>query len=280
MDVVIITRTKNRPRMLKRALDSVSAQSYKHYHHVIVNDGGNALMVDQLVKLYDDARISVIHHPSSLGMEAASNAGLRKYSATFAAIHDDDDCWDPDFLAKSIDYLQGNPHHAGVVCEINQVFEDVDDIRISAQSARLYNPAVQEFRLEDFFVANQFVPIAFLYRYELHHSVGFYNESLNVCGDLEFYIRVLRQHSIGKINLCLANYHIRKSYTASKAAAANSVAKKQEHKAISKQIRSQYDNRSQKEKIQALWRVKLYYRLKNQYLRRAASDRYFPRGRQ
>lgn len=278
MDVVIVTRTKNRPRMLKRALDSVSAQRYSHYHHVIVNDGGDPIVVNQLVKLYDDPRVHVIHHPTSLGMEAASNAGLKAKPATFAVIHDDDDCWDPDFLSLSVEYLQKHPHHAGVVCNINQIFENVDDICIRSDSSRLFNPAVECFRLDDFFVANQFVPIAFLYRYSLHDQVGFYNESLKVCGDLEFYIRVLRLASIGKINKCLAHYHIRKSYTPNKVAAANSVAKKAEHKAISKQIRSQYDSRSQKQKLSALWRVKFYYRLKNQYLRRFKTAQHFQRG--
>lgn len=37
--VGIITRTKNRPLLLRRAIQSVANQTYKNYVHIIVNDG-------------------------------------------------------------------------------------------------------------------------------------------------------------------------------------------------------------------------------------------------
>ena len=38
--VAVITRTKDRPIFLKRALLSVSSQTFSDYIHVVVNDGG------------------------------------------------------------------------------------------------------------------------------------------------------------------------------------------------------------------------------------------------
>ena len=46
--VAIITRTKNRCLLLRRAIESVLAQSFADWTHVIVNDGGNRYEVDLL----------------------------------------------------------------------------------------------------------------------------------------------------------------------------------------------------------------------------------------
>jgi glycosyltransferase involved in cell wall biosynthesis len=75
----VITRTKNHPLLLSRALDSVLEQTLPDWKLVVVNDGGEPDPVDALVKEREKAfagRVQVIHHPKSHGMEAASNAGL------------------------------------------------------------------------------------------------------------------------------------------------------------------------------------------------------------
>ncbi len=50
--VTVITRTKDRPLMLRRCMESVLGQSFPDWLHVIVNDGGNPHVVDLLVAEY------------------------------------------------------------------------------------------------------------------------------------------------------------------------------------------------------------------------------------
>ena len=47
--VAVITRTKDRPILLRRAIESVLRQSFGEWVHVIINDGGNPSTVDFLV---------------------------------------------------------------------------------------------------------------------------------------------------------------------------------------------------------------------------------------
>ncbi|WP_368859267.1 glycosyltransferase family A protein, partial [Xenorhabdus bovienii] len=63
MSVGIVTRTKNRAVLLRRALESVKDQTYPHWQLVIVNDGGQPEPVDALVNSVfgNDKRVSVIH---------------------------------------------------------------------------------------------------------------------------------------------------------------------------------------------------------------------------
>ena len=75
--VAIITRTKNRVLLLDRAVKSVLCQTFDNWQHVIVNDGGDANPVDELVDRYLDqyaGRLTVIHNTQSKGMEAASRS--------------------------------------------------------------------------------------------------------------------------------------------------------------------------------------------------------------
>ena len=260
-NVLIVTRTKNRPLLLARAIKSVQQQTFTDYLHVIVNDGGEEAEVEQLLSSFARDNINVIHNKHSLGMEAASNVGLRFCVADYAVIHDDDDSWEPDFLLCMVAYLQANPEQAGVVCNIRQVFERVTEGDVESISSRLFNPAVTQFKLADFFVCNQFVPIGFLYRYELHNKVGFFNESLKVCGDLEFHIRVLQDNLIAKLDLCLANYHIR--VNTHNLALINSVNDVDSHQQLSSKVIAEYDQRTRLQCITSLLRVKLVYRFIN-----------------
>ena len=47
--VSIIVRTKDRPRLLRRALQSIAAQTYRPIEVVLVNDGGCDLEIKRLL---------------------------------------------------------------------------------------------------------------------------------------------------------------------------------------------------------------------------------------
>ncbi len=95
--ISIITRTKNRPILLKRAELSVFNQTRKDYEWIVVNDGGSPIA---------PSANFVIQYPRSKGMEAASNIGISTASRKYVVIHDDDDSWNPQFLEKMIYALE------------------------------------------------------------------------------------------------------------------------------------------------------------------------------
>ncbi|WP_234977389.1 glycosyltransferase family 2 protein [Ferrimonas marina] len=263
--VLIITRTKDRPELLVRALDSVDQQSFSDYLHLVVNDGGNPDVLDAILAASPNDRRKVIHHPHSLGMEAATNSALRAHQARYVVVHDDDDSWQPEFLSEAVGYLDGHEKETGVVCNIQQVFEKVEEGRVTTLSSRPFNPAVAHFLRDDFFVANQFVPIAFLYRYAVHDEIGLYDERLRVCGDLDFHIRLLQRHSIGKLPGFLANYHIRVATPVP--TLSNSVSDKAKHLHFAQQVIEAHDQRTLLQRMCSWWRVRLWYRAKNLLLR-------------
>ena len=93
--IAIITRTKNRPQLLKRALLSVKNQSYQNYIHIIVNDGGDSQTIaDAIQETKSNAKIHTINSNGHMGM--ATNEGIKAAIALvdklgFLTILDDDD---------------------------------------------------------------------------------------------------------------------------------------------------------------------------------------------
>lgn len=216
--VGIITRTKDRPVLLKRALESVTNQSYEDWHLVIVNDGGDPVAVDRLVDCYASQlrdQVSVIHNPSSLGMEAASNKGIRSIRTCYLAIHDDDDSWAPDFLTISVAEIEQIrkkfPNVAGVVALANAVFERVDGCVVHIDRTEPYRTSEKRglVSLDELLTENQFAPIQFLFSYDAAQTIDFFRADLPVLGDWDFNIRFMCQYDVYIIPQFLTFYHHR-----------------------------------------------------------------------
>jgi glycosyltransferase involved in cell wall biosynthesis len=246
--VAVVTRTKDRPLLLRRAIRSVMQQTRRDLHMVIVNDGGDPGPVDEVVAEHQalaEGRVSVVHHERSLGMEAASNAGITATDSTYLCIHDDDDSWHPRFLEATVASMErtGNP---GAVTDAWVVFERVEGDEVKTLDRVMFNrpPAEpeepgtdplgpvydpllpQRRRAKRLLTAhddptsllamlgyNQFPPIAFCYARRALDTVGLYDESLPVLGDWDFNVRFVSHFDIDYVPRPLAHYHHRHDAT-------------------------------------------------------------------
>src|SRR5581483_6120150 len=111
------------------------------------------------------------------GLFSPPNAPIRESGSTFVVVHDDDDTWDPEFLAETTHHLV-DTGAMGVVATADKVIERIDDDRITTlEQTRLY-PELRFFSLYEMCFVNYAAPIAFLYRREAYDAVGGYDESL------------------------------------------------------------------------------------------------------
>ncbi len=211
--VSIVTRTKNRPVLLRRAIASALGQSLPSWEMIIVNDGGAPEPVDTLVtdvSKQASGRIRVIHNAQSRGMEAASNLALSHATGEFVVIHDDDDSWEPAFLETCVTHLdQADSGVEGVVTRTTRVTERLDEHGVTWIGSEPYVPNLERVTLLEMARGNLFPPIAFLYRRSVLHTIGSYRAELPVLGDWEFNLRFLRAFDIDPLPQRLANYHIR-----------------------------------------------------------------------
>jgi glycosyltransferase involved in cell wall biosynthesis len=211
--VAVITRTKDRPHLLRRAIESVASQSYPDWVQVIVNDGGDPALVQKVVDevMPRDERIIVHHNATSQGMQNASNIGIAKVDSEYIIIHDDDDSWQPEFLDKTVNFLKDPPHPSmeGVITHSRQIYEEIDGDKIRQLRTSPFNAWFVDICLFRMLEQNTFPPISFLFRRRVYDKLGPYEQEWDPLGDWEFNVRFLLKYNIGVIPELLANYHHR-----------------------------------------------------------------------
>jgi len=93
--------TKNRPELVKKAIDSVINQDYDNFELIIINDGstdGTFSLLQSYQNKYDN--IHCFHNETSVGVAQARNQALENCSGEFITGLDDDDCFVPDRLSS------------------------------------------------------------------------------------------------------------------------------------------------------------------------------------
>lgn len=209
--VAVVTRTKDRPLLLERALSSIASQTMKDILWVVVNDGGHIESVDAIVDRGRGMGLAakVVHHAESLGMEAASNAGILSSESEYLVIHDDDDSWKPDFLRLCLGFLEEKTDYVGVATQCWRVDEEIRGDQVVTLKKTEFNPWLRSLYLIEVAKVNSFPPISLVYRRTAIEEIGLYDESMPVLGDWDFNLRLLERFDIGVIPLPLANYHHR-----------------------------------------------------------------------
>lgn len=216
--VSVITRTKDRGILLRRAIQSVISQTHQNWELIIVNDGGAPSSVEEIVRASaysSQGRIKVIHNSTSLGMEAASNAGIRQSTGDYLVIHDDDDSWTPVFLEIALQKLRSHknqwPSVRGIVVRATRVIEEIKGEVVITHKKETFRPDVKTglISVDNLLQENLFAPIQFLYEKQVLDEVGFYREDLPVLGDWEFNIRFIKKYDIAQISDEIALYHHR-----------------------------------------------------------------------
>lgn len=216
--VSIITRTKDRPKLLERTLRSVLNQTWQDWVWVVVNSGQNAAVESLLARhagqLKGRAVITSIAPGSTIS--AASNAGIAAADSRFIVLLDDDDTWEPEFLEVMLRALEQKPHSAtaGAACHTICVEEDSDaDGSMMVKKEYIQNPRLRNISLGLMAVVNQFCVHSFMYERSVLKKLRGYDETLPVLDDWEFNLRFLRYFDILFVPRPLARYHLRPDVT-------------------------------------------------------------------
>ncbi len=213
--IAVITRTKDRTHFLARAIESVASQTYSDYQHVIINDGGDKNVVDQvLAELNKSVRekITLFHREvSSDAPDTILTESVDRVKSEYVALHDDDDTWHPEFLERTIALLDSGA--AGVAARVDNVVEEVAKRGFKLGKTWPYMPDLRAVSLYRQCLDNQLPTIGFVYRRDAYEAVGKYDITLPVVADWEFGIRFMQKYDVEYLDpgFTLAFYHHRKA---------------------------------------------------------------------
>lgn len=217
--VAIILRTRDREVLLRRAVASVAAQTYRAYTLVVVNDGGDPATVDSVIADFPDLPASkIIHNSESVGREEAVNVGAgaeASVNADYLAILDDDDSWAPDYLRRTVDALDTSDD-GGVAVRTEVVYERIEGGTIVELGREILKSDSDRVTLTDTVYANWVPPTSLVVRRALFAELDGWNGSLPVLADWDFNLRLLSRATIGFIDgEPLAFWHWRKEQSGS-----------------------------------------------------------------
>lgn len=102
--ISIVLPTRNRKHLLRRAIDSVLAQSYPNWELVVVDNSD-----DPIGTISDDRRVRVLRLEAGSGASRARNLGLAEATGDVITFLDDDNEMAPDWLKAVAHAFQTNP---------------------------------------------------------------------------------------------------------------------------------------------------------------------------
>lgn len=202
--VSVIIPTHNRAYCLARAIDSVLAQTYRDFELIVVDDGSTDATLD-LLRGYDDPRLTVIRHETNKGVSAAINTGIRASSGGIIALQDSDDEWLPEKLERQLAVLRERPEVGVVYCDQWRIRGDERFVypasRVMPEDGLIYRRALDD-ALHN--IGNQSLVV----RRELFDEAGLYDEALRKNVDLDMLIRLSEHALFFHMDEPLVNYYV------------------------------------------------------------------------
>ncbi len=192
-EVSVIITTHNRPKLLKRAIDSVLAQTYRYFLLYIIDDASND-ETRKLVSEYFDkcTRVNYIRLEQNQGLAKARNKGLEISEGQFIAFLDDDDWWKPQCLEKRMNILNSLPgrelKRLGVVycgCEIQLT----DSGEITYNMPQIIGSIRENIIAKDIST----IPSSCLFSREALEKAGLFDESLVSSIDHDIWMSLAKQ---------------------------------------------------------------------------------------
>ena len=184
--VSIVIPTYNRSQFLKKAVDSVLAQTFKGFELIIVDDGsaGNTY---HFISQYSDNRIRYVKQENK-GPGAARNRGIEESRHDLIAFLDNDDWWDKEKLDIQFREMQQN---SGYLISHTQ--------EIWYKNGKLLNQK-KKHKKQHGYIFDKCLPLCAvsmstaIVRKELFDRIGLFDEGMACCEDYDFWLRASINH--------------------------------------------------------------------------------------
>ena len=189
--VSVIIPTYNRADLVRQALASVKAQTYRDFEIVVVDDGGTDGTCEVLSAWRE---IRVLRHARRRGVSAARNTGIAAARGQWLAFLDSDDLWLPDKLARQISWLEGQPEL--LMCQTDETWVR-RGVRVNKPlshrkvAGRIFLPSLARCMIS---------PSAVILNRRLFADHGGFDETLPAAEDYDLWLRLTWRYEVGLVD--------------------------------------------------------------------------------
>lgn len=209
--VSVITPVYNGEKYLRRAIDSVLAQTKPAWELIVVDDGSTD-STPQILDEYSDSRIIKIFQ-DNYGKSVARNVALNSATGEYIAFLDADDFYLPSALADLTDFLDYHPDYAVVYSD--GYFCDQSEkrlFRLSEHRIGIYTGNILERVVSSPSVIT--VPVCTLTRRAVIEQYrARFDERLLVVEDWDFWIQLARVARFGYLDKQTCMYRVHETNT-------------------------------------------------------------------
>ncbi len=202
--VSVVIRTRNRPALLREALESLRAQTARPKQVVVVNDGGAS--PKEVVDGFRDAFPVLLDEPRQRrGRSAAANRGVALAKEELVAFLDDDDRCFPDHIERLAAGHRQGPEPV--------VYSDAVTV-VYGQGEAGWEPRIRtlQYSLDfdpDYLLLANYIPIhTLLLPRELFTKVGGFDEGIEYSEDWDFLIRLSSETSFRHLRAVTCEYRV------------------------------------------------------------------------
>jgi len=200
--VTVIIPTCNRSAYLKRAIESVCAQTYTDFEIIVVDDASTD-DTPEVVAQFADKPIKYIRHEENKGGSVARNTGIKNSQSEYIAFLDDDDEWLPNKLEVQMNVFEQSSPQVGPIYSGHSVID-----RNTGKTKGIWRAVKRGNIFEELMKGNCVsTTSSVVVKRACLEKVGNFDSLLPSFQDYDLWIRIARHYEFEYVEDLLVNYY-------------------------------------------------------------------------
>ena len=191
-NISVVVPTFNRVDFVLRAIKSISNQTFQPLEIILVDNNSEDNTLEMVAKHFKSVKIIF---QKKQGVSASRNFGIREASGNWIAFLDSDDQWHKRKLEEQVksitkDTLSADLSHTDEIWYRNKVFFNQKEIHKKRGG----------FIFEHCLPLCCISPSSVLIKKKVFDDIGFFDESLDVCEDYDFWLRFCCKYPVNFVD--------------------------------------------------------------------------------
>ncbi len=204
MKFSVIIPLYNKAPYVKKALETVCAQTYRDYEIIVINDGStdnSAIIAEEYLNDVEGISYKILSQPNA-GVSAARNNGVAQASGEYLAFLDADDWWEPTYLERMAQLIEDYPE-AGLYASNYYYHKDgVNIIKVDIPTGYFNYP-------KEYFknFAMPITSISVVIPHKVYDVVGGFPIGIKIGEDFLLWAKIALKYKVAFLNQPLAYYN-------------------------------------------------------------------------